>query len=844
MQRRIFLGFTFLALLLSPTFVSAADVARLGPGTWDEFAPRGKEVDCIYGDYVLQNDRIVAVIANPVATRNANMTVKSVGAMIIDLTKRSEQNDQLSCYYANGMALIFNKPETVRIQADDKAIDNRDEWQATGKQIAWQASTNSQSGLEVTTRYSLSNDQDWLVAETVVKNSKDQPITQEISDLIRADKTFEFGNDVATGLFWASDDFFRQAYGVLVEGRTLTLTGSRKTVLKMSDSKNSDQVKLAPGESYTISRKIFPGSSLLDVRRIANNLCSVTTAPVKIRVEDGNGPVVHAKVSVKTGGATYGSARTNKNGAIDAALPAGNVQLEVEAIGRKSINESITLGADTKTVNLKLSSCGYVVGNITDEQGIPIPCKVAFFGQAETADPNFGPETTDTAVRNLYYSHNGKFRQEIGPGKYEVIVSYGPEYDAVFQEITTAPGQDARIEAKLKRSVNTANWISADFHSHSTPSGDNTSSQLGRVQNLLCENVEFCPCTEHNRIDSYAPILKSLGVEHLMATCTGMELTGQLLPVNHQNAFPLIHKPRTQDGGGPVTDENPVVQIERLALWDGNSDKLVQENHPNLVQILTDKDEDGKFDGGFAKMLDYMDVVEVHPLETIFSQPTRGADGKLSRAPIFHWMQMLNMGYRITGVVNTDAHYTFHDSGWLRNYLHSSTDDPAKIDTMDMVNTAERGNVTMTTGPFMEVSLQAKQDSKKPRGMPGDEVIAPNGNVELKVKVQCANWLDINRVQVFLNGRTEKSLNFTRRETPQRFGDGVVKFEATLSFDVKTDTHVIVAAVGEGLQLGRVMGPERGKQIPIAVSNPIFVDIDGKGFQANGDLLDLALPKP
>lgn len=836
--------FFLFALFLFPSFVSAADIARLAPGTWDEFVPQGKEVDCIYGDYVLRNDRIIAVIANPVATRNANMTVRTVGGMILDLTKRDAPNDQLSCYYANGMALVFNKPETVRIQVDSQSINNGDEWKMSGSQVTWQASTNSASGLEVTTRYSLSNDQDWLVAETTLKNPKEQAITQEISDLIRADKTFEFGNDAATGLFWASDDFFKQAYGVLIDGRKLALTGSRRTTLQLSDSNKSDKVTVKPGESYTIARKIFPGSSLLEVRSIANRLCSLPGTPVAIRVADGNGPVVHAKVSVQVDETDYGSARTDKRGAIDAVLPQGKLQFAVEAVGRKPTTDSLSLGADAKTVDLKLDPCGYVSGSIRDDQGKPIPCKVAFVGQAGTADPDFGPNSTDTAVKNVYYSHNGTFRQEIGPGKYEAIVSYGPEYDAIFQELVVTAGQETRLEAMLRRSVKTPNWISADFHSHSTPSGDNTSSQLGRVQNLLCENVEFCPCTEHNRIDSYAPILKSLGVEQLMATCTGMELTGQVLPVNHQNAFPLIHKPRTQDGGGPVTDDNPVVQIERLALWDGNSDKLVQENHPNLVQILTDRDEDGKFDGGFAKMLDYMDVVEVHPLETIFGKPTRGADGKLSRSPVFHWMQMLNMGYRITGVVNTDAHYTFHDSGWLRNYLHSSTDDPAKVDTMDMVNTAERGNVTMTTGPFLEVSLRSKQDSKKPNGMPGDDVIAPNGAVELKVKVQCANWLDINRVQVFLNGRAEKSLNFTRRENPQRFGDDVIKFEANLPFEVKTDTHVIVAAIGEGLELGRVMGPERGKQVPVAVANPIFVDVDGNGFRANGDLLDLPLPKP
>ena len=66
-----------------------------------------------------------------------------------------------------------------------------------------------------------------------------------------------------------------------------------------------------------------------------------------------------------------------------------------------------------------------------------------------------------------------------------------------------------------------------------------------------------------------------------MGTCVGIELTGRPLPLNHQNAFPLVMRPNTQDGGGPTADDDPETQIERLALWDGASDKLVQVNHPD-----------------------------------------------------------------------------------------------------------------------------------------------------------------------------------------------------------------------------------------------------------------------
>jgi hypothetical protein len=53
---------------------------------------------------------------------------------------------------------------------------------------------------------------------------------------------------------------------------------------------------------------------------------------------------------------------------------------------------------------------------------------------------------------------------------------------------------------------------------------------------------------------------------------------------------------------------------------------------------------------------------------------------------------------------------------------------------------------------------------------------------------------------------------------------------------------VIVATIGEGMTMEKVMGRRYGSRPPIAVSNPIFVDVDGNGFQHNGDELGLQLP--
>ena len=75
------------------------EVIRLTDENWDAVAPRGKEVDAIAGDLVLRNRHLVAVIAQPLPTRHANLTVKAIAGALIDLTAREPQSDQLSAYY-------------------------------------------------------------------------------------------------------------------------------------------------------------------------------------------------------------------------------------------------------------------------------------------------------------------------------------------------------------------------------------------------------------------------------------------------------------------------------------------------------------------------------------------------------------------------------------------------------------------------------------------------------------------------------------------------------------------------------------------------------------------------
>src|SRR5262249_23221052 len=149
----------------------------------------------------------------------------------------------------------------------------------------------------------------------------------------------------------------------------------------------------------------------------------------------------------------------------------------------------------------------------------------------------------------------------------------------------------------------------------------------------------------------------------------------------------------------------------------------------------------------------------------------------------------LNQGHRIPGVVNTDAHYNFHGSGGLRNYVRCDAPSPERIDPLEIVRHSRKGHIVMSTAPFLDVKLNA--------ALPGDDLALSGGKGKLSIRVFCANWYEVDRVQVLLNGRPDPGLNFTRKTHPDLFHDKPERFthETTLALD--KDTHVIVVAIGE-----------------------------------------------
>ena len=829
---------------VTQTGENSVEIAVLSDATWNRFVAEGKEVDAIYGDIALRNGFVTAVIAQPIATRHANMTVRDVAGALIDLAVQSSPNDQLAAFYPGKKRFAYRAVSVQSAEGDEIRLDKpHRSAKTTGVSLKAEAGDDRP---EAVVLYQLGPVDRFLTVTTTFTNRSQKMQSVALEDDLRVDGGKEEMARTPNGTvdrFWLEDRFWDQAYGLDAEGYKLQLTSDpRVTSIKYERQDGATSVTLEPGQSFSFRRRLYPGKNRLDVNAIAKELSPANASTLELLVQNKrNRSIPRLLVEFKQGSTSYGSARTDGDGKLTAVLPNEPMTVDLFAFGNK-IAANLPVKNDGQPVVLSVDfDPGVVTATITDHQQRLIPCKVEFTPNAPDAQLNYGPETGEFAVRNLVYTANGKFQKAIPPGRYSVTISHGPEFDAVFTELNVPPGESVSLVATLPRSVETLGWVSSDFHSHSSPSGDNTSSQLGRVLNLVAEHIEFAPCTEHNRVSSYQPHIDRLGIGSQMMTVSGMELTGLPLPLNHQNAFPIKLVERTQDGGGPVAGTDLESQIERLALHDGRSEKLLQVNHPDLGWMFYDKDGDGQTDSGFERAFPFMDVVEIHPIDRVLElSPFTEFDGKQYHNTIFNWLQLLNQGFRVYGVVNTDSHYNYHGSGWLRNWIQSSTDDPAKIDPLEMVHSAERGRLVMSNGPYLEMSAQ---ESGRPEvHVAGEDLKAPSGKVSVKVRVQCPNWLDVDRVFVLVNGRIHPAHDYSREKTPDVFRGGVVKFDRMLELELKSDAHVIVATGNSKGKLGIVYGTEAGSARPAAMTNPVFVDVNGDGFQANKDTLDAPLP--
>jgi hypothetical protein len=615
-----------------------------------------------------------------------------------------------------------------------------------------------------------------------------------------------------------------------------------------------EEVSLAPGEEKVYKVVMGVADAPLAAYGVVKALSGGSGA-VRGSVKDPDGaPATRASLLVEVEG-TLLPQYPNTDGGFSFRLPQGSYRLKAEDIGREVLEKEFRVERNGSTsVDLSVSKASLVRMEIRDESGGMSPAKVQFIGVEPTLTPYLGTDYRAHGGDHQYQTHDGRVEQQLPPGHYLLRITHGPEYDLVERQISVAAGETVEVNATLQRTVDTTGWISTDYHAHSTPSGDNYCNTNDRVINIAAEHVEFAPTTEHNRIYDWQPHIDRLGLSRRIRTVPGIELTGS---GQHFNSFPLTPDPMSQNGGAPLWHYDPRINAVVLRNWGtpslstggsrhdvgvnprvgvqhfaGGPDRWVQANHPTVGTVFFDRDGNGELDGGFAGFEELIDGAEVWSAEILNLNPVyKGWNRRTGQNRTFGWLQMLNQGRRLWCVAVSDAHRIFGGGvGDWRTYVPSSTDEPGDIDPSEIIQNSKAGQMMITNGPFLKVETAD--------GRPIGSTVISEGHIDLEVEVQTPNWIEIDRVQVLVNGRQPEQYNFRKDVNPRMFSDGVVKFEETIRVSLQQDAHLIVVATGENSTLELGWGrAEQARWRPVAYTNPIFVDVDRNGFEANGDTL-------
>ena len=825
MPRLILLGgFFLLTIYAFSARQGQVEVFEIGKHNVD-LLPGGKEADGIIGDFVMRNDRIQLLVAGNLPLRRPNMTVEKdfvTPGCLYDLDLAGESNDQLTAlrpgHLGGPLSLVqISNPGTAGI-ARLEAVRTA----AKGE------------GLAIRHEYELAAGQPFVKITSTYRNQFGGNKTIEPGAAWK-----EFSRRWTVGAIQVGDSidpFDKRAYA----WAALQTGGRRGRSARLLASPLPEKVDLPPGEERRFAIAVTVAASPLEAYGILASLGRKAGQVAGTAAGPGGAPAVHARVLVEIQGEKL-PAYPDAQGNFQFQLPVGEYDAQVADIGREETSatrRSFSVAAGrARRLDFKLPPASRVAFDIRDQAGEPSPCKVQFIGRNGTSTPDLGSPYRAHGCDHQYHSHNGRFTQQLPPGTYLVRITRGPEFDLLEETVEVEPGRTVKVSGTLKRTVDTRGWISTDYHSHSTPSGDNYCNTDDRIINLVAEHIEFAPATEHNRIYDWQPHIDRLGLTRHIRTIVGLEHTGS---GQHFNAFPLQSFPYRQDGGTPPWQFDPRLNAIVLRNADGGGpDRWVQINHPGVGTVFNDRNQDQVADGGFGGFEDLIDAGEfwsdqiLNPHASITDN--RGGRTRRYENRIFGWLQLLNQGRNVWCVAVSDAHGVFSSpAGDWRTYVPSSTDQPDRIDYREIIRNSKAGRMMISNGPFLQVETA--------EGMPIGSQVVSQGSIDLKVKVQTANWLEIDRVQVLVNGRQHPDYNFTRSKDPSKFKGRPLVFEETIRVNLQEDAHLIVVATGEESDLSKGWGRARPAPMrPVAYNNPIFVDVDGKGFKPNGDNLGYPL---
>ncbi len=878
-KRLLLAGLAALLCALALPATAETIAARITPENFATHHVGGPDADAGVGDWFLGNGSICAAISDP----SHESAVTPAGGVLIDLGHCGAEDDQWAVLQP---MLNLSQSHVVPVEQVEAGSEADGAWIRTRAVFA---------GIELVTTYRLHDARPLALdvstrAQRVAPGDRLYSIGQillhpgsqtPLFSLLRSDL------DRSAGFVYPKSDrhsitsllsaLIASDLSVLVGGEALPPISYGVERLRSRITRGEDHQALASfsvsGEHFTFVNSMtaplwfgendrapgllqlaqipfmdIAGGSLLesDYRIHVGDRADVASMTDRIWAE---APLVSGSIDDpdarihfdRASGAPFTVLRPNDDGSFALRLPPGLYRARAVANAGRAATVDFEITEDPASHSLapiEVGASAWIrlpqdfIGRLTfisEETGIP-----ALFG-SDLLGLKFGPEVIQSGREASFINRAGSpgepARVPIEPGRYRVIATRGPEYEARELTLEARIGEDAVLTLPpLARVAPTPGWLAADFHVHSARSFDSNLPPAEQAVAFAASGAEVLVATEHDKIFDPRPAIEAAGLARQLVGVTGVEVTSSYRggdsphATGHLNAFPMTPLPGRYRQGAP--------RLEGRRLRDALADiaalepaPFVQMNHPRPNREGAEGDlyfthlgvAGEPYDPSKpltawpnSALIEKGPAHEVRDLDYHGVELMNGASLLRYRRTRADWFSLLLQQERIIGTANSDSHRLGEPVGLPRTYVAHEPDRLADFHELRLIEALRAGRAWGTTGPLLRVRLDDSALGDLHRGSTGI----------LHVSVDAAPWVPVAEWRAYVNGELV-------HRAPIAAGES-----AALPLVFARDAFVTLEVEGTASGLYAEAYPGF---VPFAFTNPIFVDVDGNGaFDAPG----------
>jgi len=576
--------------------------------------------------------------------------------------------------------------------------------------------------------------------------------------------------------------------------------------------------KLAPGEAFHVRYEMSVDVQPDRILRTLYQAQNITPQKVALNFKNVEGRYMEVVVQELFSDATFFRTFLEEPFALEIPLPAGsyNVRANFFPAVRERLF-AVKPGAEN-LCSIENPAHGTVHVQVTDGKGAYVPGKVSVIGLSPTRSPYLRPDNPRETGRNFEAFKNSVYPPEGGldvrlpAGIYLISASRGPEYSRDERLVEILKDDIRTLAFTINKVIEIPNLISLEPHIHTTFS-DGRMSVPERLKSVVGEGLDVVIGTDHNYVTDYSEPLRRLGLNKYLAVIWGSEVTKN--SVIHFNTYPIAYIEDEDDHGAIEVDSDDAAALFATSRAK-NPKAIIQVNHPRSGDLgyfnnfKLDKAAAAFAGKGFD--LSFM-VIEAMNGPGFFRN---------NQETIEDWLHLLNRGTYFPIVGSSDAH-TIDESepGFSRTYIYYSGPKGDGLESAAILQSLLRGRSFVTNGPFIDFKVNGA-------ALPGDTAAAKNGKIDLDIKVSGASWVSVDEVRLIVNG--ERKIIF-----PLKGGDRAPeKFRQIFSITLERDAALVVEAFGRKtlypvVQRQTTDGLPQNAALPYALTNPIFIDVDGNG---------------